>query len=129
VTSLYQGIGLFVVCLAAFLVSLYRGQGELDSRAITFTTMVIGNLTMIWSNRSRTRTILETMRTPNRPLWMITVGALLLLAFVLYIPWLRDLFQFSTLHVGDLIVCALLGMSSVTWFEISKLRKHEAKAG
>jgi len=127
-TSMYQGLGLFVVSLGAFFVSLHRGQGERDARAITFTTMVIGNIMLIWSNRSQTRTILETLRAPNKPLWMVTAGALLLLAIVLYVPGLRDLFQFSTLHVRDLFVCVLLGMASVTWFEITKLRHRAPRA-
>src|SRR4029079_7135933 len=52
-----QGLSLFVVTLAAFLISLYRGQGEMDARTISFATLVLGNLALIWANRSRTRII------------------------------------------------------------------------
>jgi Ca2+-transporting ATPase len=121
---LLQGFGLFLVTLGAFLVSLYRGQGELDARAISFTTLVLGNLVVIWSNRSRTRTVLEMLRSRNFPLWAITAGSLLLLATVLYVPSIRDLLQFSTLHVEDLAVCSVLALLSVAWFETLKLRSR-----
>ena len=120
-TGLLQGFMLFVVTISAFLISLYRGQGELDARAISFTTLVLGNLALIWTNRSRTRTIPELLRSRNAALWAITAGAVSFLALVLYIPGARDLFQFSTLHVNDLAVCILLVLISVTWFEAAKV--------
>jgi Ca2+-transporting ATPase len=126
--SLSQGFGLLVVTLAAFLVSLYRGQGEMDARAISFTTLVVGNITLIWANRSRSRTIPEILRLRNKALWVVTAGTLLVLACVLYVPWVRDLFQFSTLHLEDVAVCLVLGLSSVTWFEIAKLRSRSGPA-
>jgi len=124
-TGLFQGLMLFAVTLSAFLISLYRGQGELDARAISFTTLVLGNLALIWTNRSRTRTIPELLGSRNVALWTITLGALAFLAFVLYIPWARNLFQFSVLHINDIAVCVVLGLISVTWFEAAKLlRRH-----
>jgi Ca2+-transporting ATPase len=123
--ALFQGLMLFIVTLGAFLISLHRGQGEQDARAISFTTLVFGNLILIWANRSRTRTIPEVFRSPNKPLWAITAGALLFLTTVLYLPSARALFQFSFLHVNDLVVCAGLAMLSVTWIEVMKLRRRE----
>jgi P-type Ca2+ transporter type 2C len=120
-TGLLQGFMLFVVTIGAFLISLYRGQGELDARAISFTTLVLGNLALIWTNRSRTRTIPELLGSRNAALWAITAGAVSFLALVLYIPGARDLFQFSTLHVDDLAVCIFLVLISVTWFEAAKV--------
>jgi hypothetical protein len=43
------------------------------------------------------------------------------LAIVLYLPWARSLFQFSMLHFNDVVVCVLLAMMSVTWFEAAKI--------
>ena len=126
--GLMQGFVLLVITLSAFLISLHRGQGEFDARAISFTTLVLGNLALIWTNRSRTRTIPELFRSRNVALSAVTVGALAFLLFVLYLPGARNLFQFSTLHPNDLAVCILLAIASVTWFEIAKLwnRRKEA---
>jgi Ca2+-transporting ATPase len=123
--GLLQGLVLLVVTLSAFVISLSRGQGELDARAISFTTLVLGNLALIWTNRSRTRTILELLRSRNVALSAITAGALAFLGLVLYVPEARNLFQFSTLHIDDLVVCILLALASVAWFEIAKVLKRQ----
>src|SRR5262249_28026466 len=73
-----QGLSLLTVALIAYLISLYRGQGEFDARAISFTTLVLGNLALIWANRSETRTIPEMLQTRNYPVWGITAGTMLL---------------------------------------------------
>jgi len=112
---------LFVATISAFLISLYRDEGELDARAISFTTLVLGNLALIWTNRSRTRTIPELLLSPNTALWAITGGAVGFLALVLYVTGIRNLFQFSTLHADDLAVCVLLVLLSVTWSEGAKV--------
>src|SRR5205814_319764 len=112
---------LFLVTLGAFLISLWRGQDEFDARAISFSTLVLGNLALIWTNRSRTQTIPELLRSRNAALSGITAGALILLAVALYLPWARNLFQFSTLHLNDVTVCVLLAITSVAWYEIFKL--------
>jgi Ca2+-transporting ATPase len=124
--GLSQGFVLLIVSLTAFLISLYRGQGEFDARAISFTTLVLGNLALIWTNRSRTRTIPEVLRSPNIALWMITAGTLLFLSASLYLPWARSLFQFSTLHPNDLATCIVLALASVTWFEAAKVVRRAA---
>ena len=122
--GLSQGFVLFFVCLTAFLISLYRGQSELDARAISFTTLVLGNLALIWTNRSRTRTIPEVLRSPNVALWAITAGTMLFLAVSLYVRWARSLFQFSLLHPNDVATCIVLALVSVTWFEAAKLLRR-----
>jgi Ca2+-transporting ATPase len=124
-SAVVQGFSLFVVTLGAFLISLYRGQGELDARAISFATLVMGNLALIWANRSRTRTIPEMLHERNYPVVAITAGTLSLLAAVLYIPSLRNVFEFSTLHLNDLVLCFLLALASITSIEVGKLlRRH-----
>jgi P-type Ca2+ transporter type 2C len=120
-SSVSQGLVLFAMALGAFVISLYRGQTAVDARAISFTTLVLGNLALIWANRSRTRTIPEMLWSRNIPLWTVTGGALTLLAIVLYVPSLRDLFQFSTLHPNDIAVCVVLALASITGIEAAKL--------
>ena len=107
--------------LAVFLVALYRGQGEANARALTFTTLIVANLGLIFVNRSSTRPALEAMRTPNRALWWVVGGALVLLGLVLYVPVLRTLFSISVLHPADIAICVAAGLASVGWFEVVKM--------
>ncbi len=125
--SVLQGIGVLIVLLVIFGVALYRGQGELDARALAFTTLIIANLSLIFVNRSWKDTALATLRLPNIALWWVTGGAIVFLPLILYVPFLRDLFRFSTLHPIDLAICIIGGVSSVLWFEGFKLFNNYKK--
>ncbi len=129
VFSLLQGVSVLFIVSVVFTVALYRGQGELDARALSFTTLIIANLGLILTNRSWSRTILSTLRSPNAALWRVIGGALFFLSLVLYVPVLRDLFHFSTLHLTDLCISLAAGGISVFWFEGFKaIRRRRSNA-
>jgi Ca2+-transporting ATPase len=115
-----QGMSVLTIVLAVYVVALDRGQGELDARALSFTTLILANLGLILANRSWSRTVLETLRTPNSALWWVVGGSVVFLGFVLYVPFVRDMFHFSALHGNDLLLCLASGIASVLWFELLK---------
>ncbi|MEW6349459.1 MAG: cation-translocating P-type ATPase [Thermodesulfobacteriota bacterium] len=119
--SLGQGLALLLCVVAVFVIALHRGHNASDARAMTFATLILGNLGLIMANRSWTRTILSTLRIPNPAMWWVVVGAVSFLGLVLYVPYLRDLFHFERLHVLDLVICVAAGGLSITWFEVAKL--------
>ena len=119
--SLLQGVGALLSVLLVFVVALYRGQGEMDARALAFTTLIIANLGLILINRSWSRTMLGTLQAKNAALWWVVGGAVVFLGLVLYVPFLRGLFRFATLHFNDLILCLGAGGISILWFEGFKL--------
>ena len=92
---------------------------------MSFTTLILGNVALIWASRSRTRTIPQMLFLPNGPLWAVTLGALALLGVVLYFPPAQHLFQFALLHLRDLAVCGGLALLSVTGIEARKLLRWE----
>jgi Ca2+-transporting ATPase len=119
--SLLQGLVVLVVVLSVYGIAVYRGQGEEDARALSFTTLIVANLCLILANRSWTRTILETLRSPNSALWWVVGGSALFLGLVVYVPLLRDLFRFSALHASDMLIALLMGLISILWFEGMKV--------
>jgi P-type Ca2+ transporter type 2C len=119
--SLLQGLSVLVIVMAVFAVSLYRGQNEAEARTLTYTTLIAANLGLILANRSWTRTILETMSTPNPALWWVVGGALVFLAMAIYVPFLRELFNFAYIPFIDLAICFMAGMASILWFEALKI--------
>ena len=118
--SVLQGLGVLAVTLAVYVIALQRGQDESEARALTFTTLIVANLGLILANRSWSRTIPETLHTPNKALWWVLGGALLFMGLVLFVPVLRDLFKFTYLHPNDLLLCLTAGILSIAWFEILK---------
>lgn len=123
--SLVQGLVVFAAVSAVFVVSIYRGQGEADARALTFTTLIFASLGLILVNRSWSRTILEGLRARNRALGWVLAGTVLFLGLVLYVPYARDLFRFSFLHPVDLAIAFGGAFFSVGWFEIWKLKRRK----
>lgn len=121
VPSLLQGASVLAIVFAVYFLDLrlYANPGE--ARALAFTTLVLANLALIFANRSWTRIIPATLRTPNTALWWVTGGALAVLALTLAVPFLRDLFQFAPLHPIDLAICLGAALLSITWFELFKL--------
>ncbi len=118
--SLLQGLSVLIILLGVFVISLKRGQGEEDARALTFTTLIIANLGLIFTNRSWTRIVLDTLRSPNIALWWVTSGALAFLGLALYVPFLQNLFRISFLHPFDIFICFVAGVVSILWFEVMK---------
>ena len=119
--SLLQGASVLVIVLAVFVIAHLRGEPETNTRALTFTTLIVANLALILANRSWTRLIVGTLRAPNPALWWVIAGALAVLAVVIYVPSARDLFRFSRLHKIDLLICLVAGVLSVLWFELLKI--------
>jgi Ca2+-transporting ATPase len=119
--SILQGISVLLIVLAVYRIALYLGHGETDTRALTFTTLIFANLALILTNRSWSRSILATLRSPNAALWWVVGGAVVFLSLVLYVPFLRSLFRFAPLHLNDLAISLAAGLASVLWFEALKL--------
>jgi Ca2+-transporting ATPase len=121
VISLLQGVMVMLITFGIYLFSQYRGLSENESRALTYTTLILANLGLILSNRSWSGTIITTLRSKNTALWWVTIVALVFLALVLSVPFLRGLFSFDVLSAADLGICVGAAVLSIAWFEIFKL--------
>ena len=124
--SLLQGLSVLFFVGLVFGISHWSGLGGEDKsvehgRTLAFTTLVISNLALIYTNRSWHRTIRDTMRVRNAALWWVTGGTLVFLGLALYVPWLQKLFQFTTLSPVDLAICLGAGVLGVLWFELLKI--------
>lgn len=128
VLSILQGISVLIIVLSIYAIALYQGSGDMEARALSFTTLIVANIGLILTNRSWSRTIFATLRSPNKALWWVIGGAFLFLGLVLYTEPLRNLFGFSVLNLGDLLMCLIAGFLSILWFEalkyIGKLRNY-----
>ncbi len=125
--SLLQGASVLLSVLLIYFFASYQGLGESVVRAMTFTTLVLGNLGLIYVNRSQSRLIINTIRERNIALWLITLGVIIGLGLVLYVPLLRDLFSFVSPNSLELLLCVAAALISILWFEIVKLVRNWRK--
>ena len=115
--SLLQGGSVLAILVAVFVVSLRMGHDERDARGLTFATLVVANLALIFASRAGDRSLGAALRAPNRALWWVTGGAALFLALVVYLPPLRELFRISILHPDDIALTLAAGVVSVGWVQ------------
>lgn len=114
-----QGLGVLLVVIGAYAWGAQR-LVEPEARAFAFATLVIANLALIFSNRSRTGSLLASLRVPNATLWLVSGLTLGLLALALYLPLLAGVFHLAPLPFFELVLALVLGLSSVLWFEALK---------
>ncbi len=119
--SLALGAAMLAGVLGAYWWALQAGRADTEVRAIAFAAIVFGNLALLYSMRSRTRTVLETLFEPNAALYWISAGALGALALALYVPGVASLFRFSALDAFELALAAGAGVAGVAAHEFWKL--------
>ncbi|HEY3326857.1 MAG TPA: cation-translocating P-type ATPase [Novimethylophilus sp.] len=118
--GLLQGMALLATLLAVYIGARHFGRSADAARALTFSTMVIANLGLIFASRSRSRSILATLGTRNRALWWVIGGAVLFMTLVLVVPGLRALFYFGALQPADLAIMGIAGAVCIAAFETAR---------
>jgi P-type Ca2+ transporter type 2C len=119
VQALLQGLGVLAVVMAVYVWGTQH-LVEPQARALTFTTLVLGNLTLIFSNRAGSGGLLASLRVPNRMLWGVSGLTLGLLALALYLPPLAAVLHMAPLPAGLLALALVGAYASLLWFELLK---------
>lgn len=107
--SLVQGTLAFVLVAAIFIVALERGMPEAEVRALTFFSLVLAIVSLIFVNRSFSTSLVKAIRRPNAVLAWVLLAVAALLSLTLLWPTARDLFRFGPLHLNDLALAFATG--------------------
>lgn len=125
IRSLSQGTGALCVALGVLILALGAGLPEDRVRLLTFTTMVLGNLSLIFTNRSAVLIMSRGHRRSNPGLLALAAGAIAVLGVVAASPLLRTVFRVTSPTVVDVLVCAAAGVltigvvEAIKWVDIS----------
>jgi Ca2+-transporting ATPase len=109
--------------------ALVTGAPEAQARAMGFATLVLCNLALILVNRSRTSSLVATLRRPNPTLWYVVAGALAALGLAIYATPAAEVFRFGALSAAQLGVCVAAALLAVVCFETIKLAGKLAARG
>jgi Ca2+-transporting ATPase len=127
IISLLQGSLLLLMSLIVMGYALNHGASAEAARAMTFTTLVTGNLGLILVNRSWRHAIIHTLSIRNPALWWVIIGAFVFLLLALILPILREIFHFAPITSQEFAMCLLAGLASVMWFELYKIFRRKPK--
>ena len=121
-TGLCQGLVVLAIVAGLYAWGLGRGFGEGEARAISFVTLVFGNIGMIFANRSWTRSIFQSLKVPNKALLWVTFAAIAFLCVAVFVPAVnKRIFSFSPLHPWEVAFCMATSLVAILANELSKL--------
>jgi Ca2+-transporting ATPase len=118
--SLLQGTLAFGLVAAIFVLSLRRGMPEVEVRALTFFSLVVAIVGLIFVNRSFSASLLTPFRRPNAALAAVLVAVVAVLSLSLLWPFAQELFSFGPLHVDDLAVTLGAGAVLLVLLQLAK---------
>ena len=120
--SLLQGALAFVLVAAIFIVAVRRGMPETEVRALTFFSLVLAIIGLIFVNRSFSASLMTALRRPNPALGWVLIAVTTMLSLTLLWPFASALFRFGPLHADDLTVTFGAGVLVLTILEVLKPR-------
>lgn len=119
--SVVQGMFLLLGSGGVFLWALSVGLPEGQVRALSFATILLGNLLLMLSNRSLTASLAELLfRRSNNQVYLIFGVGLLLMALMFIVDPVREAFRLESLSIGQWLVVVGAASLSVVWLESYK---------
>ena len=124
--AVLQGVAALVAVVAVYLWGVHEGLAADVIRSMSFATLVLSNLGLILVNRSWRLSVWRTFAERRNPTLKWILGlAIVVLSVVLTVPWLRRVFGFGAVSLGQAALAAVAAVVGVSWFEVHKmLRQH-----
>lgn len=119
--STMQGLLLFAMTLVVYFISKNKELPEEATRAVVFVALIMGNLFLILTNLSKTRSFVAVFTERNWAIWIIFIGAALMLFFITTIPFLQNIFSFQNPGYRHFIPSILGAISILVVHELAKL--------
>ena len=125
--SVIRGLLLLITVLLVYFATLNEGHSADEVRAIAFSTLIVGNIFLILSSLSTTRSFFSVMREKNWLVLLFPISALLMLFAVLGLDFLSKIFKvlwpgwqhFLPVIWGALVLLFVLEvMKGIRWLRI-----------
>ncbi len=118
--GLAQGALAFLLVASIYVVSLTRGMPEAEVRALTFFSLVLNIVGLIFVNRSFSTSVVTALRRTNVVLLSVLVAVSAMLSLTLLWPWATKLLRFGPLHSDDLVASLVAGFALLLLLELAK---------
>ncbi len=118
--SLFQGAVAFGLVACIFVFALYQGMPDTEVRALTFFSLVMTIVGLIFVNRSFSSSIVTALTRRNPALRWVLLSVTAMLGVTLLWPFARALFRFGPLHWNDLAVTLAAGIVVLVVLEFVK---------
>ena len=122
--SLLKGLLLFLMVLAVYFLSIHEGHIEGELRAIAFSSLIIGNIFLILTSLSKTKSFISVFTEKNFAAILILLAALIMLLLVISVPSLQHLFSFQFPGYSHFVSSALGAVIMLVILETVKYFKN-----
>ncbi|MFZ6773410.1 cation-translocating P-type ATPase [Undibacterium sp. SXout7W] len=107
-----QGLVLLATVLLVFKGSMEWGYSDHQARALALTSMVAGNIGLVFIHRSLSRNFWQSVLLPNPVIWWVIGSTCTLMALALSMPALHQLFYFEALQLKPLLATLAITLMS-----------------
>jgi Ca2+-transporting ATPase len=118
--AISQGFGLMVIVLVLYLGLLEQGASQELATTLGFASLVLGNLGLILSSRSKTHSVLHLLKIPNSSQKWIAGIALGGFGLLLAVPYLRDRLRLELFDLQQGFLLLAGTAIALLWFECAK---------
>ncbi|HVZ56813.1 MAG TPA: cation-translocating P-type ATPase, partial [Chitinophagaceae bacterium] len=113
--SILQGLLISAGVLGVYYFAMQRGDSLLPTRTVVFTTLILANIFLTFTNRSFQLTLVSTVRYPNNLTGWVLILSVGFLAAIHRVPLVRDLFGMTPIPAGEFLRCLAVATASVFW--------------
>jgi P-type Ca2+ transporter type 2C len=124
-SSVFQGLLLLAMVIIVYFSSVNEGHTDGEVRAIAFTSLIMGNVFLIITNLSKTRSFLAVIKEKNLAVIIILSIAITMLILVISIPILQQTFSFEFPGYKHFL-SSFIGASSIL-FILEAIKFYNAK--
>lgn len=121
--AILQGLTVLTASAAVFGIAL-PGFGEAGARALAFVALVAGDLGIILTNRSGSRTLVGSLAVRNPVLWWVLGAASALLGLALASHVVRSIFRFGEVGAAPVAAAVLAGVLTAVPFELATFARR-----
>lgn len=121
VNGFAQGLSGIAAVVAVYWIAYAQGFEVEKIRAITFFALVLVNLGLVYTNRSRTKLLLTIIKEKNSAAWWISAGTLTVLTLSLTVPFMRNIFHFSKIGFQEIAWASFFVIIAIMVAEFFKI--------
>jgi Ca2+-transporting ATPase len=126
--SIIQGLVISLGVLWLYYFSMYLGDSIAETRTKVFTTLIISNIFLTFTNRSFSKTFIRTWHYKNNLAPWVILLSMAFLATVHLVNPIRNVFGMAGISFAAFIVCIGIAFVCVGWFEIYKRHLYNPAA-
>lgn len=125
--SISKGLLLLAMLIIVYLLTLAEGHNEQETRAVVFTSLIIGNIFLILSSLSSTQSCLAVITEKNYAALILLVIPILALFFIMAFPPAQVVFSFKNpglVHFSIVLTACLIFLLILELFKYYNNKKQ-----